>query len=349
MPTQLSKPVRFIEKLPPMYFALVMATGILSLAFKLLNYERFATILFYLNNLQFSVLLLLFVLRLVFYPKAFLADLKSNEKGPGYLAMVAGSSILGVQHVLLGYSTTTAVILWVFALIAWLLLSYSFVLAMITKTEKPRLELVVSGGWLLLTVSTESLCILGNTLMQKLFSDTAVLLFTNLCLFTLGVVLYLMLAAIILHRLIAAKVKPQEFTPPYWVLLGAAAICTLSGAVLVGKMNDLGQLTDLIPFVKGLSVFMWSIACWWIPLLLLLEIWRHLISRVPIIYDVAYWDTAFTLGMFTVATYRLANMLDHLFLKAIPAFTLYIAAGFWILMFVGMALSMIKGLAEKRS
>jgi tellurite resistance protein TehA-like permease len=334
------------QNLSPMYFALVMATGILSVAFKLLNLELVAGLLFWLNNVQFGVLLLLFVIRFVSYPKLFLADLNSNEKGAGYLTIVAASSILGVQHVLLGYSTPFAVSLWFFALITWLLLCYSFLLAMITKAEKPTLEVGVSGGWLLLAVSTQSLCVLGNTLMQDLFSNTSVLLFFNLCLFTLGVVLYIMLAAIIILRLISARVTPQEFTPPYWVLMGAAAIATLSGAILVDKMNATGLLTDLTPFVKGLSVFMWSIASWWIPLLVLLEFWRHVMNKVPVAYEPAYWDTAFTLGMYTAATYRLSNMLDLSFLKAIPETMIFIAAGFWLLTFVSMLLKMRKELRK---
>jgi tellurite resistance protein TehA-like permease len=333
---------KLIQDLPPMYFALVMATGILSVACKLLNFGTLSIWLFWLNNLQFALLLLLFSSRLVSYPKLFLTDLKSNEMGAGYLTMVAGSAILGVQHVLLGYSSTFAIILWFFALITWLLLGYSFLLIMITKFEKPTLEMVVSGGWLLLVVSTQSICILGNTLMEDLFSNTAVLLFFNLALFTLGLILYIILTSIIMLRLISAKVTPQEFTPPYWVLMGAAAICTLSGAILVDKMQSLGQLTDLIPFVKGFSVLMWSIACWWIPLLILLEIWRHVVNKVPISYDVAFWDTAFTLGMFTVATFRLSNVLDLPFLKAIPEVTIYIAAAFWLLIFINMVLSTIK-------
>jgi tellurite resistance protein TehA-like permease len=347
MQIRMSKPangvlLQFIENLSPMYFALVMATGILSIACKLLNLETAGILLFWLNNVQYGLLVLLFAYRLVAYPKRFLADLRSNGKGAGYLTMVAGSSILGVQHVLLGYSTSFAVALWFFALLTWLLLSYSFLLVMITNREKPTLELVVSGGWLLLVVSTQSLCILGDTLMQHLFANVALLIFFNLCLFSLGVILYIMLAAIIVLRLIAAKVKPQEFTPPYWVLMGAAAISTLSGAILIEKMNSSRQLTDLTPFVKGLSVFMWSVASWWIPLLIMLEIWRHVINRVSVTYDVAFWDTAFTLGMFTVATYRLSDMLDLAFLKALPEAGVYIAAGFWVLTFVGMVLNMIK-------
>jgi tellurite resistance protein TehA-like permease len=333
---------KFIQTLPPMYFALVMATGILSIAFKLLAFEKLSVGLFWLNNLQFAILLLLLAVRLVTYPKLCFDDLKSNEKGAGFLTMVAGSSILGVQYVLLGYAASVAVALWVFALITWLVLSYSFLLAMITKTNKPILELALSGGWLLLAVSTQSVCILGDTLMQDLFTNTTLLLFFNLCLFTLGVCLYVMLTAIIILRLVAAKVTPEEFTPPYWVLMGAAAISTLSGAILVDKMNTLQQLTELTPFVKGLSVFMWSVAIWWIPLLLLLEIWRHVVNKVPVAYDVAYWDTAFTLGMFTAATYRLSNMLELPSLKAIPQVTVFIAAAFWLLVFVSMILSMLK-------
>jgi hypothetical protein len=48
-----------------------------------------------------------------------------------------------------------------------------------------------------------------------------------------------------------------------------------------------------MPFVKGFSLFFWAIATWWIPMLVVLGIWRYLICRVPFAYDLeAAWAAA---------------------------------------------------------
>jgi tellurite resistance protein TehA-like permease len=54
--------------------------------------------------------------------------------------------------------------------------------------------------------------------------------------------------------------------------------------------------------VKGFTLFFWATATWWIPLLLLLEGWRHLWRHVPLRYETDDWGIVFPAGMYTVAT-----------------------------------------------
>jgi hypothetical protein len=67
--------------------------------------------------------------------------------------------------------------------------------------------------------------------------------------------------------------------------MGVMAISTLAGAALVQNTGDAPFLAALLPFLKGFTDFYWATATWWIPLLLVLEVWQHVIQRVPLRYD----------------------------------------------------------------
>ena len=63
------------KELSPAYFAMVMATGIVSIAAFMLGMVSVAVILFAVNITAYLVLGLLTILRLVWFPRAFLSDL----------------------------------------------------------------------------------------------------------------------------------------------------------------------------------------------------------------------------------------------------------------------------------
>jgi tellurite resistance protein TehA-like permease len=207
---------------------------------------------------------------------------------------------------------------------------------MITKPEKPSLEKGLNGGWLLLVVSTQSLSILGTQLSGHLPAPVQVTLFFTLAAYLLGVFFYLLLIPIIFFRLNFDPMEPQEFTPPYWVLMGAVAITTLSGATLIQTIGKTSVFTDMIPLLKGLSLFAWAVASWWIPLLIMLEIWRHFFKKVPLKYHANNWDTVFTLGMYTVCTFRISNVLQSSFLQQLPQVFIYLALITWLITFLAM-------------
>ena len=70
-----------IKNLSPAYFALVMATGIISIAAHLMEMNFIATTLFVLNNIFFFVLWILTILRLVWFPKEVISDMTNHMKG----------------------------------------------------------------------------------------------------------------------------------------------------------------------------------------------------------------------------------------------------------------------------
>lgn len=325
-----------IKELPPVYFALVMATGIVSIACQLLEINWLANFLFYLNHINYGVLLLLFMARIALYRQAVMTDLSDSSQGPALLTFVAGSGMLGVQYCLIAKVFLPAVVLLAVAFAAWLFFVYGFLLIRITQAIKPGLESGLNGGWLLMVVSTQSLSILGSQLSAHLSFPANVTLLFTLAAYLLGLFLYVILVAIILLRMTFDPMKPQEFTPPYWVLMGAAAITALSGAILIQSINKAGVYTDWVSSLKTLSLLPWVVATWWIPLLTMLEIWRHFIKRVPFNYQPANWDTVFTLGMYTVCTFQLSKSLQIPFLDVIPQIFIYAALLAWSITFISM-------------
>ncbi|HET8668705.1 MAG TPA: tellurite resistance/C4-dicarboxylate transporter family protein, partial [Terriglobales bacterium] len=130
--------------------------------------------------------------------------------------------------------------------------------------------------------------------------------------------------------------SPGDLTPPYWINMGAMAISTLAGARLVQNTPDAPFLASLLPFLKGFTVFYWATGTWWIPMLLVLGVWRHLIQRFPLRYDPLYWGAVFPLGMYTVATMQMADALDLPFLAPIAPMMFAAASAAWALAFVGL-------------
>jgi tellurite resistance protein TehA-like permease len=161
-------------------------------------------------------------------------------------------------------------------------------------------------------------------------------LFFALAMFMIGCMLYLAIITLIFYRLTFLKVTVQSLTPPYWINMGAVAITTLAGSTLILRAQQGGLLSDFLPFLKGFTVFFWATASWWIPLLICLMFWRHLIRHHTSGYDPQFWSMVFPLAMYTTGTLRLSAALDLPFLIWIPRFTLWLALLAWTLTSLSM-------------
>jgi len=122
--------------------------------------------------------------------------------------------------------------------------------------------------------------------------------------------------------------------------MGAVAISTLAGALLVLAAPASPLLTGLLPFLKGLALLFWSTATWWIPMLLVLGTWRHVVQRFPFKYDPLYWGAVFPLGMYTVCTIRLSQALHVPFLATLAGAFVFVALFAWLVVAAGWVLSL---------
>lgn len=331
--------IEFLQRqsrhLYPGYFAMVMATGALSLSLWYLGFHITAELLLYFNVFIFALLIILNGLRLLFNTNDFLQDLNDNGKGPGFFTLIASSGVLGSQFVIIKNMMDTGFYFWVAAFVLWFILMYTFFTLIIIKKIKPLVDESVNGGWLLVVVSTQSLAVLG-TLIANSIGHSEVMVFISLCLFLLGCALYLNIIAFLFYRLMFLKIEAMSLTPPYWISMGALAITTLAGSVLV--LNGSGIIGELEIFIKGFTLFFWALGTWWIPLLIILGAWRHIVNRYPLSYTPEMWGMAFPIAMYTVGTTNLAMALDLEFLMIIPRLTIFAAVLVWLLITAGLIL-----------
>ena len=319
----------------PAYFALVMATGIVSIACHLLKMDILAIPLFYLNQFFYIVLWILTLIRLVRYPMKVFSDLSNHRIGSGFLTIVAATNVLGSQFVILQANETIALYLWVLGLALWFLLIYTLFTALTVKEEKPTLEDGINGGWLLFIVSTQSVPVLGMLIVSRFEAWQEMFTFSMLGFYLLGCMFYILIISLIMYRFLFFKIEAEEMNPSYWINTGAVAITTLAGANILLR-GHASFLADFAPFIKGFTVFFWAAGTWWIPYLFIVGAWRHFYKRYPLTYHPVYWGLVFPMGMYTVATFRLAQELNMDFLLLIPQYFIYLALVAWVVTFYGL-------------
>ena len=127
------------------------------------------------------------------------------------------------------------------------------------------------------------------------------------------------------------------------------AISTLAGSLLIINAPDAPFLLSLLPFLKGFTVFYWATGTWWIPMLVLLSIWRHVYRRFPMRYDPLYWGAVFPLGMYATGTHQMLHAMEFELLEFLPQLFLIVALVTWSLAFVGLLLDLLRRFGLLRS
>jgi tellurite resistance protein TehA-like permease len=328
-----------VRDLPPNIFAIVMATGIVALAMNAVGWSLGAHILFWIGVAAYAVLWVLILIRCAHYWIAVRTDLTTHARAPGFFTIVAATGVLGNGCVMLHGAPIAGLCLWLLTIILWTGLSHTILPGLMEADDKPELEKGLSGVWLLIVVGTQSVCVLGCLVFPRLSeSATGPGLFVALCFWLVGGMLYLWLIALIFYRIVFRPLTAQELTPPYWINMGAMAISTLGGVSLAKVATDgPGLLKELLPLIKGLTLMFWATATWWLPILLMLGAWRHVVKRFPLTYDHGYWGAVFPLGMYAVCTLRLAREFDLPFLTPLGEVFAWVSLGAWAITSIGLA------------
>lgn len=335
-------PVSRLAAMHPAYFAMAMATGIVSIACHLLEYHQIAMALFWLNIVIYTGLWLALAIRVVQFPSRVLADLSSHGRAVGFFTMVAATCVLGTQLLIIGKMPAVARVLWFVGIALWAGLTYVVFTILTVKREKPTLAEGINGGWLVAIVAAQSVSVLGSQLASSFaISNRPIILFFTLVMWLGAGMLYIWIISLIFYRYTFFTLSPSDLTPPYWINMGAVAISTLAGTMLIANAESSSILLGLLPFLKGMTLLFWATATWWIPMLLILGVWRHGIQRFPLRYDPLYWGAVFPLGMYTACSVRLSATIEIPFLMVIPRAFVFVALAAWLLTVIGLVSAFI--------
>jgi len=330
-----------VRDLHPGYFALVMATGIISIGTFLLGPSWLSRALLVVGVAGLIVLAAALVARLIRFPANVVADIRAPERVFGFFTITAGLDVLGTRFALAGHPLTTAILAAVAGAI-WLVLTYGIPASLLLARAHDSVLGGVNGSWLLWVVATQSLSIAAAVVIPAWPSQSAFLAPVAAGLWCVGLLLYLMVAALILLRWLTVPITPATLGPPYWILMGSTAISVLAGAHILDLPANLPVVKATAGFVEGFTFALWAFGTWWIPLLVILGLWRHIKRHWPLSYEPTLWSVVFPLGMYSVATLTFGQTAHLNFMEPLARFMLWVAVAAWTAVAAALVVSLAR-------
>lgn len=344
-----------VKNFHPAYFALVMATGIVSIAFEAMAFYGIAKALFILNLVFYLILCIVLIARIAFFLPNLITDFLTLPRAWPFLTFVVGTNTVGTQLLIFQQAEGLATLLWLIALIAWLACIYFIVLNLVSLPRKPIHE-IVNGATLLVVVSTVSVALLAIRLLHAAAMPPGSAYLAAGAFWVLGFILYLIIVPLVAYCLFFRRLEPEDWDAPYWICMGAAAIITLAGAEFVIRLPLMPAWEGIRETTLWITIFSWVIGTLWIPYQLIMDIrkftrvgiagptpvwikafpWSRLaFGRQHHVYDPPSWSRVFPMGMYAACTLSLSKAAGLASLAVIPQYWAWFALLTWALTSIG--------------
>ena len=334
-------PTRVLDvDLPADVFAIVMATGIVSVAADDHHYRLIDSVLAVIASAVFVVLAVGLGLKIVARRDVLIAESRDPDTALRMFTFVAAACVLGVVW------RADRVALWILAVLAaigWLVL---MPLAIRDVRSRPHAELRdhARGAWLLVSVATSGLATTAADF--GIAGRRSAMVWLAVLLWVLAVVLYVAVTWLIARRALSAPLRPDAVTPDSWILMGAMAIVTLAGDHILRAARAFAPLHPLAIVAAPVTFAAWVVASLWIPFLLYAAIWRIDQHSGSLRFAGAWWSAVFPLGMYASATAATGTDLGIPSLEMVSLVMFWIALVVWLIVAVGL---LRKGLARIRA
>lgn len=271
----------------PDVFAVVMATGIVSIAAA--DHD-----LVYISAGLALLAAAALVILTVSVPISWRSgppDLSDPDVTIGLFTFVAACAVLDSRLM------SIPAVLWtlsVLAALAWLPSSALTIRSFATRSWRD-LQARARGAWELSSVGTSGLAIVGVALARH--TGWRVLLVFSLVVWVVAIAVYFVMTALILARAFAARLDPNGFEPDAWILMGGLAIATLAGDHI-----DRGGIEG----VRAVTLATWCLASMWILPLLYFAV-RHILRPNARRFAGVWWSMVFPLGMYSAASQAMSG------------------------------------------
>lgn len=332
--------VPVVQRLPPGYFALVMATGIISLGLELEGFHLASDALLVIAAVAYAVLLLLTIWRALRFPRDIVEDFAGPRNGFSFFTFVAGTNVLGARLAAAGVHVVPEVLLGV-SFLSWLVLGYVIPGLVVGRNQGADILAGLNGTWFIWSVASQSVAVLAASLEPTAGQFGNALSILAVLSWGIGLILYAVIGCALIIRVLTRGIPVEEMGPPYWVTMGAGAITVLAGSRIV-EMSDTAMVSVMRAPVAAAAVVFWAFATWLIPALIGIGIWRHAIHKVPLKYEAAMWSMVFPLGMYAVAGIYLGRADNLPIVGWIGGRFLWVALAVWAIVLVSMLLHLLR-------
>ena len=300
---------RILDAITPASGAVVMGTGIVSIALALDHHDTLSDILLVIDAAIWIALAGLLPARAIAGLERFEDDLGH----PTALTSIAGTGVLGTRLTLLGWDWAGAVLL-VVAVAIWL----GLVPVVLGHWQTPTI-----GASFILTVATESLALLAAALADS--DHAAWLLYASLVPFCLGLGFY----AFVLRRFDRRQLSVGM--GDHWVTGGALAISTVTAGRITLAAQRTGALSGALGALKTISLVLWCLTMVWLPALVIYEALRPRLR-----YNVRRWSTVFPVGMYAACSFIVGAVGHTAAITDFARVWVWVALAVWLVVFAAM-------------
>ena len=342
----LQHPMEVIRQFTPNWFAATMGTGVLALALAQLPganpaLHAIAEVLWLFNILLFLLFTGLYAARWVlFFGEA------RRIFGHSTVSMFFGTIPMGLATIINGFLLfglprwgdgviALAEVLWwldvAMSLACGVLIPYM----MFTRQEHSIDQM--TAVWLLPVVAAEVAAASGGLLAPHLADahSQLVVLVTSYVLWAFSLPVAFSLLTILLLRMALHKLPHENMAASSWLALGPIGTGAL-GMLLLGAdapaifaangMAGIGEIAAGLGLVSGITL--WGFGLWWMLMAVLITL-RYLRAGIP--FNLGWWGFTFPLGVYSLATLKLASTLHLTFFSVFGCALVALLAVMWLI------------------
>ncbi|MGR3978742.1 C4-dicarboxylate ABC transporter [Acinetobacter sp. 1207_04] len=314
-----------IRQFTPNWFTVTMGTGVVALILAEFSVfaqsiNIFATLLWQMNIVLFSLFSVLYILRWLIYPHEARQIFTHSS-----MALFLGTIPMGLATIINGFlkfgvvlygdiAIQIAQMLWYVDVFLAVLLSV-FVPFLMFSRQKHELK-TMTAMWLLPIVACEVTAASGGLLLQHLAvgQTTLGILFGSYILWGMSVLPAFAILTILLLRLALHQLPSKELAISSWLALGPIGTGALALLVLgaqaphILQAYHLNGLADFLHYAGiASSLILIGFGVWWFAIAVLTTL-SHVKTGLP--FNLGWWGLTFPLGVFTLAILNLGHQLQ---------------------------------------
>ncbi|WP_095180769.1 TDT family transporter [Pseudomonas sp. Irchel 3F6] len=344
--SQLQHPREVIRQFTPNWFAATMGTGVLALALAQLplaipGLRVVAEGLWLFNILLFSLFTAAYAARwILFFDEArriFSHSTVSMFFGTipmGLATIINGFLLFGLPRWGDGVIQLVEVLWWIdgaMSLACGVLIPYM----MFTRQEHSIDQM--TAVWLLPVVAAEVAAASGGLLAPHLTDahGQLVVLTTSYVLWAFSLPVAFSILTILLLRMALHKLPHENMAASSWLALGPIGTGALGMLLLGGEapaifaangLAGVGEIASGLGLVAGITL--WGFGLWWMLMALLITV-RYLRDGIP--FNLGWWGFTFPLGVYSLATLKLASILNLTFFSVFGTALVILLAAMWLI------------------